>query len=77
MTRIGWAALSGVVLGLIGLIEAQASVTVSVSATASHPIPTTLCKFGNPRPMFKRLNTHAGGYMFEASSRIEPLEHCI
>ncbi|KAF9446455.1 glycoside hydrolase family 51 protein [Macrolepiota fuliginosa MF-IS2] len=45
MLRIGWAVISGVVLGMSGLADAQASATVSVSATASHPIPTTLCAF--------------------------------
>ncbi|KAF9441278.1 glycoside hydrolase family 51 protein [Macrolepiota fuliginosa MF-IS2] len=42
MLRIDWAVLSGVLFGIVGLVGAQASVTVSVSATASHPIPTTL-----------------------------------
>lgn len=43
MLKIGWSILSGVLLGLVGLVVAQSSATVSVSATASHPIPSTLC----------------------------------
>ncbi|KAF5351206.1 hypothetical protein D9756_008459 [Leucocoprinus leucothites] len=39
MIKTGWSVLSGVVLGLVALVNAQ---TISVSSTASHPIPTTL-----------------------------------
>lgn len=31
-------------LGIVRLVDAQSSATVTVSGTASHPIPSTLCK---------------------------------
>lgn len=39
MIKTGWSFFTGAILGLVALVNAQ---TISVSSTASHPIPTTL-----------------------------------
>ena len=42
--RILLGALNMVILCSVDVVWAQT--TVSISATASHPVPTTLCEFG-------------------------------
>ncbi|KAL9709922.1 hypothetical protein Ac2012v2_006982 [Leucoagaricus gongylophorus] len=56
MIKTGWSFYTGAILGLVALVNAQ---TISVSSTASHPIPTTLWGF-----MFEDISHSGDGGLY-------------
>jgi len=58
MIKTGWSLFTGAILGLVASVNAQ---TISVSSTASHPIPTTLCEFIIHFQLFSPIRSHLQG----------------